>query len=136
MKHNVYLYLLPMLLLLVACGAPRPTMIQHVVLIKLNDSNQRAALIDDCNRLLPGINGVSSYWCGSPDQSGRVSPAIDTNWDVALCVGYPDADAYGAYVADPAHVVLVDTWKARFQWLRIHDVSLDQNVHSQPTIRE
>jgi hypothetical protein len=119
-----------------ACTAAPPVTIQHVVLLKLNNPDRQDALIDDCNRLLPGIDGVVSYWCGTPDQSGRVNPTIDMDWDVALCVGYTDAEAYAAYVTDPNHVALVTAWRPELQWLRIHDVSLHHNMHNRPTLRE
>lgn len=136
MRRATTLCLLVLLPTLVACTINKPTAIQHVVLIKLNNPDRQVDLVDDCNRLLPGINGVSTYWCGTPDQSGRVSPTIDGNWDVALCVGYPSADAYRAYVVDPAHIELVTLWKSEFEWLRIHDVSLHRNVISQTTLQE
>jgi len=110
--------------LLAGCTLGQPVAIQHVVLIKLNDAGQAAALLEDCDTALPGIDGVLMYWSGTPDQSGRVSLAIDVDWDVALCVGYADAATYSAYVDDPAHVDLVRRWKPQFTWLRIHDVAV------------
>ena len=136
MHQIATLCLLVLLPTLKACTINTPVAIQHVVLIKLQNPDQQLALIDDCNRLLPGIDGVSTYWCGTPDQSGRISPTIDSNWDVALCVGYPSADAYNAYVVDPAHIELVTRWKPDFEWLRIHDVSLHPNLVNQTTIRK
>lgn len=112
--------------LLTSCASGPPIAIQHVVLIKLNDAGQAAALLEDCDTALPGIKGVLAYWSGTPDQSGRVSAAIDTDWDVALCVGYADAQAYTAYVDHPAHVELVRRWKPEFTWLRIHDVAVSK----------
>jgi hypothetical protein len=109
---------------LLVTGCAKPVAIQHVVLLKLNDPNQSQACLNDCDRLLPGIDGVIEYWSGTPDDSGRVSETIDTNWDVALCLGYADGAAYERYVNDPAHVLLVSTWKPRLTWLRIHDVSV------------
>ena len=109
---------------LLGVGCTKPVSIQHVVLLKLNDPTQAQACLDDCDRLLPGIDGVLQYWSGTPDDSGRVSDVIDTNWDVALCVGYPDAAAYERYVVDPSHVQLVSMWKSRLTWLRVHDVSV------------
>jgi hypothetical protein len=126
--------LLTLLPILGACVINEQTTIQHMVLIKLKNPDDHAALINDCNRLLPSIDGVSSYWCGTPDTSRRVSPTIDAHWDVALCVGYIDTDAYKAYVVDQAHVELVTHWKPKFEWLRIHDVSLYHSVDSQPTL--
>ena len=113
--------------LLVGCTPAQPVAIQHVVLIKLNDAGQAASLLEDCDTALPGIEGVLAYWSGTPDQSGRVSPVIDTDWDVALCVSYVDANAYSAYVDDPAHVDLVRRWKPEFTWLRIHDVAVSMD---------
>jgi hypothetical protein len=116
-----------LLFTLPSCATHSREAIQHVLLLKLDDPSRRTALIEDCDRLLPGIEGVVSYWSGTPDESGRVSPAIDSNWDVALCVGYPNEAAYAAYVIDPAHIKLVSTWKPELLWLRIHDVSVRHN---------
>ena len=109
---------------LVTGCAPKSSAIEHFVLIKLENPAEAEALRADCDAMLPGIDGVVSYWSGLPDRSGRDSPTIDSDWDVALCVGYPDAAAYRDYVADPAHVQLVQKWKPAFTWLRIHDVDL------------
>ena len=43
---------------LTGCAATHPAGIQHVVLIKLNDPSLTPQLIDDCDRLLPAIDGV------------------------------------------------------------------------------
>jgi len=114
-------------LLIVGCVNQRAATIQHVVLIKLNDPAQASALLEDCDRDLSGLGCVVEYWSGLPDQSGRVSEAIDTDWDAALCVGYIDADAYLTYVDHPAHVALVQRWKPRMTWLRIHDVAVSDD---------
>ena len=112
--------------LVTGCAPGPPVAIQHVVLIKLDDPERAGALLEDCDMMLPAIAGVLAYWSGTPDQSGRVSTAIDADWDVALCVSYADAKAYTAYVDDPAHVDLVRRWKPEFTWLRIHDVAVSK----------
>ncbi len=113
------------LLSMVGCACSQRATIQHVVLLKLDNPDQAAALKADCDRLLPAIEGVVEYWSGTPDQSGRVSPAMDQDWDVAVCVGYPDAAAYEAYVVDPKHVELGERWRPRLAWWRVHDVAVD-----------
>jgi hypothetical protein len=70
--------------------------------------------------LLPEIPSVKSWWCGVHGDFGR--PSVDANYDVALCVGFADEPGYAAYLVDPAHVELVQSWKPRFDWIRIHDV--------------
>ena len=104
---------------MLGCAA-KPATIQHVVLISLKDPDDRDALIQDCNRLLPGIPSVASWWCGVHGDFGRSS--VDSDYDVALCAGFEDGSGYSAYLVDPSHVELVQTWKPRFEWIRIHDV--------------
>ncbi|MCP4757983.1 MAG: Dabb family protein [Planctomycetes bacterium] len=112
------------LALFAACAlagcATKPAAIQHVVLISLQDPSDREALLQDCNRLLPHIPTVKSWWCGVPGDFGRSS--VDDDYDVALCAGFADGPGYLAYLVDPAHVELVQTWKPKFNWIRIHDV--------------
>ncbi|MCH2135410.1 MAG: Dabb family protein [Phycisphaerales bacterium] len=116
------------------CSPVHTSGIEHVVLIKLDDPDRTSELLADCDRLLPACKGVVSYWSGTPDTS-RTHETIDNNWDVALCVGYPDAEAYEAYVIDPKHVELVQTWREAIEWLRIHDVSLHHNLPRGSTLR-
>jgi hypothetical protein len=102
-----------------ACS-PGPAHINHVVLIELTDDAGQEALIADCNRLLPGIPGVATYWCGSHGDFGRTG--VDADYDVALCVGFMTAEDYEHYIVHPSHVELVGRWKPAFEWIRIHDI--------------
>lgn len=101
-------------------AAARPARINHVVFFKLRDPGQAAALIADCDRLLPTIPGVAAYYCGRHHEVGRAT--IDSDYDVGAFVGF-DSDAdYAAYVEHARHVELVTTWRPRLEWLRVYDV--------------
>ena len=117
--------LLLMSLLLAACSttpraADRPARLNHVVLIKLNDPGQTAALIADCDRQLATIPGVRSYFCGRPIDLG--GPFVDDDYDVGMYIGFDDAAAYQAYLDHAQHQYMVETWGPRFEWMRTHDV--------------
>lgn len=73
-----------------------------------------------CDRLLSNIPGVTSYWGGTPGEFGRSN--VDSDYDVALCIGFNTDQAYAEYLVDPAHLELVSRWKPQFEWIRIHDV--------------
>ncbi len=108
---------LPIVLLASGCSAPS---IHHVVLIDLEDGAGRNALLADCDRLLPSIPSVSTYWCGTHGEFGRTG--VDADYDVALCVSFTSDDAYKAYLSHPDHMELVTRWKPHMTWIRIHDV--------------
>ena len=94
--------------------------INHVVLIKLDDPRDAGELMDDCDRLLPTIEVVRGYWCGQHGDFGRST--VDGDYDVALYVGFDSADEYATYVDHENHVELVEMWKPKFEWIRVHDV--------------
>ena len=105
-----------------ACSPSKQTIptINHVVFIKLDDPGDAGALMDDCDRLLPTIPGVHGYWCGQHGEYGR--PTVDGDYDVALYVGFTSGDEYATYVDHDNHVELVQSWKPKFEWIRVHDV--------------
>lgn len=103
-----------------AAHPARPAAISHVVLVKLKDPGEAAALIADSDRLLPAIPGVVSYACGRHLDTGRAT--IDGNYDVGLYVGFDDEAGYRTYVDHPNHIELVNTWRSKWEWIRIHDV--------------
>jgi len=103
-------------------AAPRPAPINHVVLFKLENPDDAQALIQDCDEKLGTIPGVVSYYCGTPYDAGRDSPAIDDNYHVGFYVGFNNAEAYENYVEHPDHIAVVNKWRPKFEWLRIYDV--------------
>ncbi|MEM7227490.1 MAG: Dabb family protein [Planctomycetota bacterium] len=98
----------------------RPARINHPVFVKLIDAADRDAFIRDCDRLLPSIPGVVSYYCGVHFDAGRDSVIKD--YDVGLYVGFETAEAYAMYVDHPQHVELVTSWRSRLEWLKVYDV--------------
>ncbi|HRQ72396.1 MAG TPA: Dabb family protein [Phycisphaerales bacterium] len=99
---------------------PRPAVINHVVFFKLKDSADAARLIDDCDRRLARIPGITSYFCGSHIDTGR--PTVETEYDVAFYVGFDTLKDYAAYVDHPLHVAVVAEWRPRFEWIKVYDV--------------
>ena len=118
-QQLVSIALLVTIMFLGGC-VPKTSTIHHVVLIELKNDTDQAALLADCDRLLPGIPGVTSYWCGIHGDFGRTG--VDSSYDVALCIGFREDHAYTNYLVNPAHIELVTRWKPRFEWIRIHDV--------------
>ncbi len=107
--------------LIAGCSAPeRPAMINHVVFFKLEDPEDSAELIEDCDRDLSTIPGVASYYCGQHGDFGRQN--VDSDYDVGFYVGFETEEAYRAYLVDPAHTAVVGKWKPRWEWIRIYDV--------------
>jgi hypothetical protein len=100
--------------------AARPARINHVVLGKLHNPAEADELIHDCDTMLAPIAGVTSYFCGKHLDTARLN--VDANYDVGLYLGFMTEEAYDGYVNHPDHIALVEKWKPRLQWLRIHDV--------------
>lgn len=98
----------------------RPARIGHIVFFKLSDPGDRAALVADCDEKLPRIPGVVSYAAGRHLDVGRAS--VDGDYDVGLYVGFETEADYAAYVEHGLHKELVEAWKPRLEWLRVHDV--------------
>jgi hypothetical protein len=98
----------------------RPATVNHPVFITLNDPADATAFIADCDRLLPTIPGVISYYCGLPLDTER--DTVDAGYDVGLYVGFNTVDDYAVYVAHPNHVELVTTWKSRTRLLLVRDI--------------
>jgi hypothetical protein len=118
---------------LVGC-TPKSTL-QHVVLIDLKDDASTAALVVDCDRLLPQIPAVATYWCGTPATAPEFNrPGVDSQYNVALCVGFKSAEDYRAYLTHEDHLELVENWKPHMSWIRIHDVQIETSTSSPTTL--
>ena len=102
------------------CTPPRPARINHIVFFKLQNPDDRAELIADCDRDLATIPGVKSYFCGVHGDYGR--DLVDSSYDVGFYVGFETDEAYENYLSDPRHVAVVQKWKPRWEWIRIADV--------------
>lgn len=94
--------------------------ITHVVLVQLKDPTRIVELIEDCDRALPGIEGVDGYSCGVPLDMGRAS--VTKDYDVGIYVGFATPEAYRAYVDHPRHLALVERWRDGWKAVRIFDV--------------
>ena len=93
--------------------------IQHLVLIKLKDTNDRTALEKDCNAKLSSIPGVVEFSLARPIDIGRKN--VDGDYDVAVSVEFASTDAYKAYLVHPDHLALVGAWKEKSKSMRIFD---------------
>lgn len=94
--------------------------ITHVVLVQLKDPTRIAELIADCDRALPGIEGVAGYSCGVPLDMGRSN--VTKDYDVGIYVGFATPESYRAYVDHPRHLSLVERWRDGWKAVRIYDV--------------
>ena len=104
----------------VAGSASRPALIHHVVFIRLAEPSQAPELLADCDRLLPTIPGVVSYWRGTHFDMGRTNVIGD--YAVGLEVAFESREAYQAYLDHPNHLELLEIWKPRWTGATIYDV--------------
>lgn len=100
---------------------PRPAYLNHVVFIRLVDPADRAELIRDCDALAAAVPGVVSAFAGEHYDIGRA--AVDKDYDVCFYVGFASEADYRAYLAHPVHTELVERWRPRTAWMRIHDAA-------------
>lgn len=104
----------------VAEGPGRPARINHLAFFKLKNAAEAPELIRDCDAQLAVIPGVVSYYCGTHLDVGRSN--VDGNYDVGFFVGFESEEDYRHYVNHPNHVAVVEKWKPRWEWIRVHDV--------------
>ena len=108
--------------LFAGCGAvraPRPGVINHVVIFKLKNPNSAQELLEDCDKQLAKIPGVTSYYAGVHFDIGR--DEVDSDYDVVFYAGFKSQQALEEFVAHPAHIRVKSKWKPRMQWSRIYD---------------
>jgi hypothetical protein len=98
----------------------RTARVNHVVLFALIDSDDAPELLDDCRTLAGAIPGITTYYAGTPLDTGRETVIDD--YHVGLYVGFDTVDAYRVYVDHPAHLDLVAKWRPRFESLRVYDI--------------
>ncbi len=108
---------------LISCDAmprpARPALINHVVFFKLKSPATAEELIADCDDHLARIPGVVSYYSGKHfDVRGA---NVDSDYDVALYVGFMNKDDYEDYLEHPTHIRIKSKWRPRLQWMRVHD---------------
>ena len=89
-----------------------------MVFIKLQDPEDRAALIADCDAMLSSIPGVTAYSAGRRLDVGRET----MDFDVGLYIGFETEADYAAYVENESHKELVERWKPNLEWLRVYDL--------------
>lgn len=101
--------------------APATTAValNHLVLIKLKNPLDRAALEIDSNSAFVKIPQVIEFSIAHPVDLGR--PSVDSDYDVAIFIVFSSIEAYQAYLKHPAHIALVTAWKEKFQSMRAYD---------------
>ena len=109
--------------LLIGCDAmprpARPALINHVVFFKLKSPATAEELIADCDEHLAMIPGIVSYYSGKHfDVRGA---NVDSEYDVALYLGFMNKDDYEDYLEHPTHIRIESKWRPRLQWRRVHD---------------
>ncbi len=109
--------------LLISCDAmpkpARPALINHVVFFKLKSPATAEELIADCDEHLAMIPGIVSYYSGRHFDVGRET--VDSEYDVALYLGFMSKDDYEDYLEHPTHIRIESKWRPRLQWMRVHD---------------
>lgn len=103
-----------------ATDVPRTGTVNHVVFFKLKSADQAAELIADCNALAGACPGVLTTFCGPHLDMDR--DMVDASYDVCFFTAYESTEAYQGYLDHPMHVELVNKWRPRWEWIRIHDV--------------
>ncbi|MHC5004158.1 MAG: Dabb family protein [Planctomycetota bacterium] len=104
-----------------ATGPERPAVISHVVLFRLQDPGDAAALLADCDELLPGIPTVQAFAAGTHLETGRAT--VRSDYDVGLYLGFDTVADYESYLEHPDHVALVDRWDPRLREVTVYDVA-------------
>jgi hypothetical protein len=89
------------------------------VLIQLKDPSRSRELLEDCNRLIPGIPAVLAYTSGTPLPMDR--PNIVSDYSVGFFVAFKDDEGYRAYTDHPSHLALVEKWRSAWKDIRIVD---------------
>lgn len=93
--------------------------ITHIVLIQLKDPSRTRELLEDCNRLIPGIPSVLAYTSGTPLPMDR--PNIVSDYSVGLFVAFKDDEGYRTYTDHPLHLALVEKWRGAWKDVRVVD---------------
>ena len=109
--------------LLIGCDAmpkpSRPALINHVIFFKLKSPATADELIADCDEHLTMIPGVASYYSGKHfDVRGA---NVDSDYDVAVYLGFMSQKDYEDYLEHPTHIRLQGKWQPRLQWRRAYD---------------
>jgi hypothetical protein len=107
-----------------AASADPPVRIAHVVLLRLADPAEAAALLAECDAAIPAIPAVADYLGGTHLETGR--DLVRGDYDVGLYLGFTTAADYDAYVDHPAHQALLARWRERLSSITVYDVARPQ----------
>jgi hypothetical protein len=96
--------------------------LEHIIIVWLKDPGnvQQRTRIIEASQVLTGIPGVLSLKSGSVVKSERA--IVDSSFDVALIVSFPDQAALDHYLVHPTHVKLVEeTLKPLVARIQVYD---------------
>ena len=77
-------------------------------------------LIRDCESMLTTVDGVASFFAGTPFEAEQEGMRRD--FDVGFYLGFMSEADYQTYLDHPAHLEIVKKWRPRLQRLRVYDV--------------
>ncbi len=94
----------------------------HNVFFTLNDSSAEAieAMVADCRQYLAGIPGITFFAAGER-ASEYARPVNDSEFHVALTVGFDDKADHDAYQKNQSHLDFIEKNKANWKQVRVFD---------------
>jgi hypothetical protein len=118
----VFAWLLAMLVSLPTLANGEGGSVEHVVVVWLKTPGDRTARarVIAASQALKSIPGVLSLKAGTVIPSER--PIVDSSFDVALTITFPDLEALQHYLTHPTHLQLVEeTLKPLVEKIRVYD---------------
>ncbi|KAL2635251.1 hypothetical protein R1flu_006730 [Riccia fluitans] len=79
--------------------------VRHIVMLKIAEKQNVAKAVQELAKLARGVSGVTWNSFSLNTDLGLV----DTNFDIALVIDFPDKENYLAYAKHPDHVAVVQT---------------------------
>ncbi|MFN8709197.1 MAG: Dabb family protein [Planctomyces sp.] len=97
-------------------------MLSHMVYLTLKDSSPDAIrhLVDDCNRFLKSIPGITFFAAGTLAPEYQ-RPVNDQNFHVALNVVFDSVKSHDAYQTAEAHQAFIAANRDNWAQVRIFD---------------
>jgi hypothetical protein len=83
-------------------------------------AGERDAMIADCHKLLAKIPSVRHMWVGKPAEKGTPNVAV-TDYHLALCCHFDDADGLKQYLDHPQHKEFVAKHEPHLEKVLVYD---------------
>lgn len=97
----------------------RPAPILHVVFVRLKDPLDVADAARESLEAVAQMPFVTTAFAGLPLETGREEVVRD--YDFCFTLGFQTREDLRAYEVHSAHTALLDRWRDRIEWIRIHD---------------